>query len=892
MSLTLLETKLYVPPVRPGLVPRPHLLQKLDEGLRLGHRLTLLSAPAGAGKTTVLSEWLHRRGGQAAWLSLDDEDDAPARFWTYLIAALQTIQPHLGESSLKSLQSFPAPSPEPFLTPLLNELAARPEPCLLVLDDYHLISSQAIHDGLAFFLEHQPDQVHLVISTRADPPLPTFRLRARRQLTEMRSGDLRFTPGEAATFLNNVMGLGLAPGDVEALEARTEGWIVGLQLAALSLQGQADAGRFIAAFTGSHRYVLEYLTEEVVRRQPEPVRQFLIRTSVLDRLCGPLCDALTGEGGGHARLADLHSRNLFIVPLDGEQRWYRYHHLFADLLANLLRKELAPEQIAGLHRRASAWYEAQGMFDEAIKHAVQGQDPERAADLIEQALQSTLSGGSVTRLVGWADALPEEVKRARPRLRIYQGWALFLNGQLPLTFPLFQEAVAALEAMPPSPERDALRGELAAMQATISVVVQQIPEAIEQAREALACLPADDLISQARASRALGVAYGTLGDTQRAIRQCNEAKNLALAAGNYFLAAEIISQVAACQLYQGRLRQAARSYQEIVDLVDPPATFPPAGLGYIGLADVALEWNALDEVENSLEAGIALCKQGGIGYGLRPAYCVRAIQRQAVGDTKGAQEAIHLAEQFDPSLVLPERAVSLIAYQVRLQLLLGDVEEASRWVWGAGAIPAATLENLPIAWHEWHQVSLARVHLARGEPDQVVAIHDRLCDAARAAGRMARVVELGLLKALALEALGRPEEALASLEQCLALAEPGGYLRLFLEAAEPAAALLRRAAARQISPGYTTRLLVALGAGEKESVPPPSGARPLVEPLTPREREVLHLICTGLANREIAERLTVTLNTVKKHSSHIYGKLGVSSRAQAIVRARELGLHE
>ncbi|MGD8792551.1 MAG: LuxR C-terminal-related transcriptional regulator [Anaerolineae bacterium] len=890
MSFTLLETKLYVPPVRPGLVPRPHLCQKLDEGLRRGHRLALLSAPAGSGKTTLLSEWLHRRPEQAAWLSLDAQDDEPARFWTYLIAALQTIHPHLGQGSLKSLQSFQAPSPEPFLAPLLNELAALAEPCLLVLDDYHLLTDRAIHDGLAFFLEHQPAQVRLVISTRADPPLPIFRLRARGQLTELRSGDLRFTPAEAATFLSAVMGLDLAPGDVEALEARTEGWIVGLQLAALSLQGQADAGRFIAAFTGSHRYVLEYLTEEVVRRQPEPVRRFLIQTSVLDRLCGPLCDAVTGGREGVAQLAGLHSRNLFLVPLDGEQRWYRYHHLFADLLANLLRKELSSERIAGLHRRASAWYEQNEMPDEAIQHALQAGDPARAADLIEQALGATLSAGGVAKLVGWAEALPEEVKRARPRLRFYQAWTLFLNGQLPLALPLFQEAEEALAAMPPSPGRDSLRGELAAMQATISVVVQQIPEAMEQARQALDCLPPGDLISRARATRALGVAHGTLGDTEEAIRRCNEAKEMALAAENYFLAAEILSQVAAGRLYQGRLRQAARTYQEIVDLVDPPATFPPACLGYVGLADVALEWNRLDDVARYLEVGIELCRQGGIGYGLRPAYCVRAIHRQAVGDVEGALEAIHLAEQFDPHLVLPERAVSLIAYQVRLQLLLGDVQEAARWVWGAGTIPAAALENLPIAWHEWHQVSLARVHLARGEPEAVVAIHDRLFDAARAAGRLARVVELGLLRALALEAIDRPGEALDALAACLALAEPGGYLRLFLEAGEAAAALLRRAAARQISPGYTARLLAAFGEGQREDALP-AGAQSLVEPLTPREREVLHLICEGLANREIAERLTVTLHTVKKHSSHIYGKLGVGSRAQAIVRARDLGLH-
>jgi LuxR family maltose regulon positive regulatory protein len=646
METPLLQTKLYIPPTRPELVPRPRLIERLNVGLN--RKLTLVSAPAGYGKTTLLSEWVAQIRDQIAWLSLDKEDNDPVCFWAYVIAALQTVHTDPSTSSgqalsQNALQVLKAPQPPPvqsILTPLLNDIAALPDRVVLVLDDYHVISTQAIHDGIAFLLAHQPPQLHLVLSTRADPPLPIARLRGRGQLTELRADDLRFTADEAAAFLNTVMDLDLPPEDVKALAARTEGWIVGLQLAALSMQGRDDTHEFITAFTGSHHYVLEYLTEEVLRRQPEPVQQFLLQTSILDRLCGPLCNAVTREGDGETTLASLQRANLFIIPLDEKHHWYRYHHLFSDLLGSHLKHEMPLERILELHRRASAWYEQNGAIDEAVKHALQAQDFERAAFLIEQAAGTILSRGSVTTLLRWSEALPEELVLARPGLRMYQGWAAFLSGQTALAGQILLDTKEALQAMSPSPDREVFYGRLTALLATLATLHQDMPKAIEEGQEALAHLPEEDLIWRARATRALGAAYKLSGDTNKLIQMCNEAKSLALAAGSIFLAVDIISQLASAQFHQGRLRQAARSYRQILDLVEHPSRFPPAGLGYIGLADVSLEWNDLDAAGDYVNRGIDLCQQGGIGHNLLLAYGTKALVRQAQEDTEGALEAI------------------------------------------------------------------------------------------------------------------------------------------------------------------------------------------------------------------------------------------------------------
>jgi LuxR family maltose regulon positive regulatory protein len=914
MDLPLLQTKLHIPPLRPERVPRPRLIARLDEGLRRGHKLALLSAPAGSGKTTLLSEWIAARGQEAAWLSLDATDNEPARFWAYAIAALRTVQPGLGEETLALLQAPQLPPISSALIPLLNQIAVLADPLVLVLDDYHVISTPALHQGIAFVLEHAPRQLHLVLSTRADPPLPVSRLRARGRLTELRADDLRFTPGEATAFLRDVTGLGLEPAEVDALKARTEGWIVGLQLAALSMQGRDAAGReaFLSSFAGSHHYILEYLTEEVLDRQPEPVRQFLLRTSILDRLCGALCDAVTGQEGSGAVLAALQRDNLFVVPLDDAHRWYRYHHLFADLLGNLLRQALPTERIRELHRRASLWYEGESEADAAIRHALGAEDSERAASLIEAAVATALSRGEVATLLHWIEALPRDLVLARPRLCMYLGWSTFLNGQYVQSEQALDAAGEALQAMPPSSEQDALRGELGAMLATIATLHHDVPAAMAHAQEALAHLPEERLAARARASRALGIAYGLAGDTDRLIEECGWARSLALASGNRFLASEVISQLAFMRVHQGRLRQAAASYQEIIDLAAHPSRFPPACLGYIGLAAVALERNDLDATQAYLDRGIELSRRGGIGYALRPAFCTQAILSEALGDSESADAAMDRAIHLPWIAGSGDIATQLAQYQVRLQLLRGDVEAAARWATGdaldaeAPVDRAHWFEHLPPVLHEVHQVALAQAYLAQGDLDGVLAAYDRICEAASAAGRMARVIEISLLAAVALLAQGKLEAAMVPFERCLALAAPEGYVRLFMEAGPLAITLLTQARDRgralartgRGSTGddiqtYTDELLATLGAATPETGHPATARRRaqlLVEPLSDRERQVLRLIGEGYSNQRVADTLYVSINTVKKHASSIYGKLGVSSRTQAVARAQELGL--
>jgi ATP/maltotriose-dependent transcriptional regulator MalT len=898
---TLLQTKLYVPPVRPERVPRPRLIEQLDTSTRLGHKLILVCAPAGFGKTTLLSDWVCRCGRQVAWLALDQEDSDATRFWTYLIAALQTAHAGLGQSALRALASPQSGPIEPILTHLLNEIAALTGAFVLVLDDYHAISDPSIHTGVAFLLDHLPQQLHVAISTRADPPLPVSRLRARGQLIDLRADDLRFTVDEMACFLNARMGLDLLPEDVTALEARTEGWVAGVQLAALSMQGRADKHAFIAAFTGGHHYILEYLTEEVVRRQPEPVRQFLLQTSILGRLCGPLCDAVTGRADAGTVLQGLYRANLFIVPLDDEHRWVRYHHLFADLLGNLLRKEMPPEHIQALHRRASAWYEGQagpsgdiGLLDRAIEHALQAHDYEHAASLIEQATGTALSHGSVTTLLRWFKALPEELVHTRPRLSMAWGWAMFLNGQTALAEQTLHKARQVLEGLPPSDDRAALRGQFATLLATLATLHQDMPRAIREAQDALDHLPEEDRVSRARATRALGAAYGLSGDTDRLVQHCDEARSLALAAGNTFLAADIISLIASTQFHQGRLHPSARSYQQIIDLATDPDTFPPAGLGYVGLADIHLEWNDLATAEAYVIKGIDLCHRGGIGHNLLPAYCTKAMIRQASRNTEGALEAMHRAEELDRTGGSLLMSVHLAWQEARFWLLQGKVETAARWACGETMSTQLSLDRLPTVLAEVCLTAMARVHLAQGKPDQVLSIYDRLEPQARAAGRMARVIEISLLKALALQAQGATDAALALFEQCLSLAQAGGYVWLFLEVGAPGAALLRGAVSRGMTPhgAYARRLLAAFEERGADLCPPstPHREAKAVETLSRREHEVLELIGQGHSNQEIAAVLIVSINTVKKHASTIYGKLGVGSRTQAVARAQELGI--
>jgi LuxR family maltose regulon positive regulatory protein len=921
MDVPILSTKLYIPPPRPDLVKRQRLTKRLDEGLRLGHKLALISASAGSGKTTLLSEWTASCNLQSpisnlqfCWLSLDEDDNNPARFWTYVIAALQTVHPQLAQSMLPMLQGPQPPPARSILTPLLNEMAALSEPVALVLDDYHLVTAGAIHDGIAFLLDHLPQQVHLAIATRADPPLPIARLRARGQLTELRADDLRFTAGEIVAFLNGVMGLALQPQDVAALEARTEGWISGLHLAALSIQGREDAHAFVQTFTGGHQYILDYLIAEVLNRQPEPVQRFLLQTSILDRLCAPLCDAIVGEIGDWRLEIDnrqspvtnlqsrhvldyLESSNLFLVPLDDERRWYRYHHLFGDLLRKRLgqappfipsqagrRLHPSPPPVGGhlypsppqaggteggiieeLHRRASQWHAENGLLEQAVKHAQSAGDFERIAEIAERAAGASLLDARLTALLRWVDALPQGVLRVHPRLQIYRAWALYMNGHLEAAQQALGDCRQALKALPPSPENDALR------------------------RTLIRLLDIIDMIAQ-------GFMYGVDNKIEEAIQVCGQARDMALEDGHVFLAAQATEGLALAQYHQGRLRAPAQSCQQVVDLAaQGAAQAPSAAAGYVELAGIHIEWNNLEKAADLLDEALALCREWGIVQTLNEAYTAQSHLLQIQGDIEAAWEALEKAREFssmegDYSMV----NFRLATQQARLNLATGEPEKAMRWVEGLEAALASG-RKLPAAFVVTLRTILARAYLAQGKAKEALAALEPLLAPAEAAGAFLHVIEVCTLKALALHALGDTSTALTALERSLALTEPEGFMRVYLNEGAPMAALLREAAARGIQAEYVNKLLDEFrvweyGSAGRTPTPPHPQTLTLPDPLSPRERDVLQLISQGLSNKDIAEKLVIALNTVKRHTSSIYAKLDVKSRTQAVARARELGL--
>jgi LuxR family maltose regulon positive regulatory protein len=912
MTLSLLKTKLQIPPVRPELVSRLRLIERLEVGHQC--KLTLVSAHAGFGKTTLLSEWVGRLQGRAAWLSLDREDDDEARFWIYLIAALQTVQAGLGQDALRLLQAPQQPAIQAILTVLLNQMTALSQETILVLDDYHLISNPAIHNGLSFLLEHLPAQMHVAISTRADPPLPIHRLRARGQLTELRSGDLRFTVDEALAFLNAAMDLNLAREDVEALEARTEGWIVGLQLAALSLQGRADAHEFITAFSGGHHYVLEYLTEEVVRRQPEPVQRFLMQTSILDRLCGPLCDAVrfgcseppstprgdavrfgeaespTGERDGETMLEHLRQRNLFILPLDDEYRWYRYHHLFADLLGNLLRKEWPPEYIQKLHLRACDWYERHGWTAEAVNHALVAKDFQRTARLIEDNSLAMVSRGELSTLLRWIEALPKEVALSRPWLCIHQAWPLTLADRADAAEPLLDQIERQVPLEDSSPESQEILGHVAAMRAMAAMMRGDMPQAIELAYRAGELLPPDNVIPRNTTLYTLASAYYAQGELWRAGQAQAEVLELGRAAGNAWMVVRTLCDLADLEMIRGQLQRAADLCHEALQEAEERGArqFGIGGYALVLLGEIFYQRHDLVAAHDHALEGVKLMQGWERPYEMVRGCTTLATILQAQADADGARQALQQAEAIRSQHPNYPKLSSLVN-SCRISLCLAEKgpDEAARL-----AMDMQLGQTGALIFREQEQMVLARVLVAQQKWDEVLPLLDRMAGEAEAGGRFGRLIEILALQAVTQQAQGDTVGASTALETALAMGEPEGYVRVFVEQGAPMAGSLQRAAARGIAADYVSRLLAAFKAEGMDSAltSSPSSAPPLVEPLTARELEVLHLLGEGCSNREIAEALVITLNGVKKHTSNIYGKLGVHSRTQAVVRAQELGL--
>ncbi|MCE7983335.1 MAG: LuxR family transcriptional regulator [Caldilinea sp. CFX5] len=903
MNTPILATKLYLPAPRPKVVARPHLITRLNAGLH--RKMTLVSAAAGFGKTTLVSEWVNQKPASVAWLSLDEADNDPTRFLTYLVAALQTVAPKVGAGVLALLQAPQPPAPATLLTALLNEITTIPDKFILVLDDYHLIEDKAIDQALTFLIEHLPAPMHLVIATRADPDLPLARLRARDQLTEVRAADLRFTPAEAADFLNQVMGLALTPAAIAALEKRTEGWVAGLQLAALSLQGQQVAdpqhvNNFIHAFTGSHRFVLDYLLEEVLHQQPEPIQTFLLHTAILDRLCGPLCDAVLGkdEGGRHARritegmkdelgassfiLEQLERANLFIVPLDNERRWYRYHHLFAELLRQRLQQRMAAsttaqnDRVAALHIRASVWYEVNGLELEAFHHAVAAHDIGRADRLIEGKGMPLHFRVAAVPILNWLKSLPTTVLDTWPRLwTVYASVALVM-GHITGAEEKLQAAEAALQnpSLQPMPDemRQDLVGRIAAIRATAAASQNQAEAIITHSQRALGYLHPDNLAFRTSTIWKLGYAYHLQNDRVAAGRAYREVIATGEASGNRVFVLLAAIGLGHIQELETQLHLAAQTNRRILEQIGEQP-LPAAGVTYLGLARIHYEWNDLAAAQQYAQQGRHLAQQMENKGQFVAGEVLHARLQLAQGDVTGAAARLAAVE--------PLARQHNLAYQ-RPDFLTTQVVTLLRQGHWADAAQIAQSHSLAIAQ--------ARVYLAQGDPAAALtglAVWRRQVEAKGWADERLKVL---ILQALAHQAQGEPKAALPLLGEALALAEPEGFVRIFVDEGQRMAELLRR---MKDEGGrmkvYVDKLLAALD--QPEALPLSSASlHPFVEPLSQRELEVLQLIAQGLSNDEISKRLFLALSTVKGHNRIIFDKLQVQRRTEAVARARALGL--
>ena len=906
MTSSLLDTKFYAPRLRKGLVSRPHLTDRMRRGTH--SKLALVSAPAGFGKSTLLAEWLGVGpvdGSVTAWLSLDPGDNHPVEFWTHVIAALRTVAPTVGAKSLTLLDS-PERSTEAVLAPLLNELNALPDDLVLVLDDYHVIESSEIQAGMAFLLEHLPTRVHLVIATRADPALPLARLRARGDLLEIRAADLRFTPDEAGAFLNGVMTLGLTTQDVAVLEGRTEGWIAAIQLAGLSMQGRDDIAGFIARFAGDDRYIVDYLVEEVLQRQPEQVRTFLLETSIVSRLNGPLSDAVTGQGGGKAMLEALERQNLLLVPLDDRREWYRYHHLFADVLQAHLRDE-RPDDLAALHQRAAKWFERTGERGEAIRHAIAGGDFGRAADLIELALPASGRGRQEATLRRWLDSLPDELIRARPVLSNGYAGSILVRGETEGVESRLRDAERWLEVMAAAApgeagerpaamvvaDEDAFRrlpGALAIHRAGLARLRGDVAATIAHARRALELVDADDDLGQGAASALLGLAYWTNGDLEAASSLYAGALARIEKAGFRSDAIGVSLALADMRIAQGRLHDAMLTYERGLELAADQGgvTLRGAADMHVGISEILRQRDDLAGAARHLQEAMHLGEANGLPQNPYRSRVAAAGIRQAEGDPEAALQLLAEADRLYATDYSPEvRPVG--ALKARAWIANGRLSEARSWARERGLSAEDQLDYV----REFEHLTLARLILAEGARDrsddrigEAIDLLEHLLVAAEDGGRTGSVIEILVVQAPARRARNDVPGALASLERAVELGEPEGYVRVFVDEGAPMAALLKVAARQSQPPSYVRRLLAA-------TVAPAARTpidQPLIEPLSERELEILRLLESDLDGPDIARELTVSLATVRTHTRNVYAKLGVNNRRAAVRRAGELGL--
>ena len=906
----MLETKFYLPQSRPGAVPRPRLVDVLDRGTSA--TLTLVSAPAGFGKTTLLAQWLERRAHRdpgrpsVAWLSLDAGDNEPGTYWSYVVTALRMVSPQVGVEELALLRAAEPPPIYRLLTTLLNDLGALSADVVLVLDDYHVIESREVHEAMAFLLDHAPPRLRLVISSRADPAVPLARLRARGELVEVRVTDLRFTSEEAASYFNVAMGLDLTTAEVSTLGERTEGWIAALQLAALSIHGRDDVPGFIESFTGDDRYIVDYLVEEVLQRQPAHINTFLLQTSILDRLTGALCDAVTGQGGGKATLEALDRANLFLVPLDDQRRWYRYQHLFADVLRARLRDQ-QPDPVRALHQRASGWHEEHGERAEAIRHALVAADFEWAAELLEREFPASRRDRREGALLSWLEQLPDQVVRSRPVLSVVHAGTLLATGTVEGVGQRLLDAERWLSAgvgegraemvVVDEEEFRRLPGWVAIYRAAQALLLGDASATADHAQRALNLLDEADQFAIAAASALLGLAswwQGNLDAAHQAYATCSAA----------FLQAGHLSDVLACaitmgdiRVTQGRLREALSTYEQVLALTgQDKARRKPVLRGtadmYVGMSEVHRERNELEAAKQCLRSSHELGEHTGLPQNRYRWRVAMARVHEAEGDLDAALASLDQAERTYVGDFAPEvRPVS--ALKARVWVRQGRLNDAFAWAQQRGL----SVDNELSYLREFEHLTFARILTARFASDRAeqdladaARILERLLGAADEGGRTGSVLEVLVLQALAAQLRGDTASALATLHRALELAAPEGYVRFFLYEGPAMMALLRAAADHGLAPAYVSRLL---GAGPDERQlerRTPTSRGPLVEPLSERERDVLRLLATDLGGPDIARELVVSLSTVRTHTRSIYAKLGVTSRRAAVRRAGELDL--
>jgi LuxR family maltose regulon positive regulatory protein len=887
----LLATKLFIPRPRANLVPRPRLTERLNAGL--GRKLTLIAAPAGFGKTTLLSEWIPTSPRCVTWLALDEGDNDPTKFWTYMIASLQELRSDLGAGALSLLQSPQAPPITSILTSLINDLSAFPEAFAIVLDDYHVIDFEPIHEALAFLLAHLPANMHLVLTTRVDPPLPLARLRGRDRLTELRVNDLRFSAEEAAAFLRNVMGLDLSGEEVAALEARTEGWIAGLQIAALSMQDREDISGFIQAFSGSHRHILGYLAEEVLNQQPGDTLDFLLQTSILDRLCGPLCEAVTGNTDGQAMLESLEHVNLFITPLDDEGIWYRYHHLFAEVLQARLQQN-QPELLVELHGRACNWYTHQGMLEEAVRHALAGAEFEEAAQLIVRIAPANIYRGEIKTLIAWMDRLPDEHVFNNGELVAYECWLLYLSGQVGLA----KEYAEMVWPYVPGDTSSVARGRMAFLNSQFAIIREDIPAAIEYVVEALDLIGEEDLFFRSLALATLSGTQILIGNPGNAIDNLREAARIGEKFGQPLATLSAYIKLADQLNYHGNLQEGRAicdyAMHLYVDSSGQPS--PISGLAYIAGAKLAYEENDLDVLHQYLSVASTQEELLGMAGLTLEVMVIQTLFEQARGDINAALARARQGSSIAEKTGIKGYFTHFAALEANLYLKIGNFQAVENWV-ETSHISSIRDDDL---YHLEENIVFARCLIMQNRWSAASELLEGLERTVIRAEYTRYLIVILILKALLFQRQQYAGQAIENLEQALRLAAPQGYRRVFLDEGEPMRRLLvdyRSHLSQPIKDGavsesihllaYTDKLLAAFSPAAPAGKPELEAA---LEPLSERELDILRLIAEGYTNQEIAETLVIAVSTVKSHINHLYGKLGIQRRTQAVAMARGLGL--